>query len=93
MTDLETRLDSDMPSASETGVSVGMPAPLDLARSPGQGYQELLDTDTHPVPAILREGSVSSAAAASSTEPPGTILSATRAISSSMRLSSSQPQA
>ena len=57
MTDLETRLDSDMPSTSEPGVSVGMPAPLDLARSPGQGYQELLDTDTHPVPAILREES------------------------------------
>jgi len=29
-------------------------AERDLARSPGITYQELLDTDTHPVPAVLR---------------------------------------
>ncbi len=53
MTDLETR-PSGVPAADD---ATYMAAPTDFARSPGIGYQALLDTDTHPVPAILREES------------------------------------
>jgi phenylpropionate dioxygenase-like ring-hydroxylating dioxygenase large terminal subunit len=37
---------------------VALSAESGLARSPGISYQQLLDTDTHPVPAVLRLESV-----------------------------------
>ena len=52
MTDLETP-----PPTTESVLAGAMPEPPPFARSPGIGYQQLLDTDTHPVPAILREES------------------------------------
>jgi phenylpropionate dioxygenase-like ring-hydroxylating dioxygenase large terminal subunit len=42
---------ADVPVAPANGV----PAATQMAMSPGVSYQELLDTDTHPVPAVLRE--------------------------------------
>jgi len=44
-------------------------------------------------PTIRRCGSASSAAAASATDPPGTIFAATRRISCSILITSAQPQA
>ncbi|MDT5033242.1 MAG: hypothetical protein QOC94_3413, partial [Actinoplanes sp.] len=52
MTDLGTRSTGDEPVFAGA-----MPEPPQFARSPGIGYQQLLDTDTHPVPPILREES------------------------------------
>jgi phenylpropionate dioxygenase-like ring-hydroxylating dioxygenase large terminal subunit len=56
VTDLGVRATSQS-SAVAPELSGAMPAPPEFAHSPGIGYQQLLDTDTHPVPAILREES------------------------------------
>jgi nitrite reductase/ring-hydroxylating ferredoxin subunit len=55
MTDLETR--SERNGDAESRGTSATPAPPSFARSPGIGYHELLETDTRPVPDILREES------------------------------------
>ncbi|MGY1815842.1 aromatic ring-hydroxylating oxygenase subunit alpha [Blastococcus sp. SYSU D00820] len=55
-----TDLRADPPAGTSPdapGTTGAMPEPPPFARSPGIGYQQLLDTDTHPVPSILREES------------------------------------
>ena len=55
MTDVGIR--TDVGAGADLAVTGAMPQPPPFARSPGIGYQQLLDTDTRPVPGILREES------------------------------------